>query len=369
MSKIKILFFTNNLNRTGAEVVLFNHISRLDPNQFEIGLVLTHNKGELVNELPKHIKCFSIKNNYSLLDKVRNQLGSDILFNQISQIQKDNNYSIWYANTLNTAFVLKYAAIFQVKTIVHIHELASNYSYISKDVFSNILKSNMIIACSQLVYEEVNRVYAGTLKIIKSTIDTEYLNNIIYGNYIINSNLYDDGLTFVCSGSISDRKGTDLFIQIANYFRITNYKFLWLGKFSQTGYSEWINDWVINLKLPNVKFISPSSQEEYYSLMKSSNIYLSTSREESLGLSIMEALYLNKPVIALNSGGSKLMIDQTNGILIDSFEIENIASQINNFLKSKLQNIEFSNSNKFFADYNLDNEFSLWQDLLIQLTL
>lgn len=368
MSKIKILFFTNNLNRTGAEVVLFNHISRLDPNQFEIGLVLTHNQGELVSELPKHIKCFSIKNNYSLLDKVRNQLGSDILFNQISQIQKDHNYSIWYANTLNTAFILKYAAVFQVKTIVHIHELASNYSYISKDVFSIILKSNMIIACSQLVYEEVNRVYAGTLKIIKSTIDTDYLNNIIYENKL-NSNSFDEEVTFVCSGSISDRKGTDLFIQIANYFRNSNYKFLWLGKFSNTGYSEWITDWLINLQLPNIKFVSPSSQVEYYSLMKNSNIYLSTSREESLGLSIMEALYLKKPVIALNSGGSKLMIDQTNGIVIDSFEIDNIASQINIFLKSKLQKIDFSNSKKFFADYNLENEFSLWQDLLIQLTL
>jgi glycosyltransferase involved in cell wall biosynthesis len=226
----------------------------------------------------------------------------------------------------------------------------------------------MIIACSQLVYEEVNRVYAGSLKIIKSTIDTDYLNNIIYENKLY-SNSFDEGVTFVCSGSISDRKGTDLFIQIANYFRNSNYKFLWLGKFSKTGYSEWITDWVINLQLPNIKFVSPSSQVEYYSLMKNSNIYLSTSREESLGLSIMEALYLNKPVIALNSGGSKLMIDQTNGIVIDSFEIDNIASQINIFLKSKLQKIDFSNSNKFFEDYNLENEFSLWQDLLILLTL
>lgn len=369
MSKVRILFFTNNLNRTGAEVVLFNHISRLDPNQFEIGLVLANSQGELVKELPKHIKCFLINNNYSLIEKIRNQLGNDILLHQINQIQKANKYSIWYTNTLNTAFVLKYAKIFNVKTIAHIHELASNYSYISKDIFSALIKSNMIIACSKLVYEEIKRVYSGPLNIIKSTIDIDYIDKIIDKCDDSNVNSNDNSLTFVCSGSVSDRKGTDLFLQIANYYHNSNYQFLWLGKFSDSGFSEWIKNWNLNFKLSNIKFITPSSQKEYYSLMKSSNLYLSTSREESLGMSMMEALYLKKPVIALNSGGSKLLIDQSNGIVIDSFEIEKIVEEIDDFLESRPNEKNFIDSKNIFSTYNLNIEFNLWKDLLIQMNL
>lgn len=365
MSKVKILFFTNNLNRTGAEVVLYNLITRLNPDFFEIGIACTSSLGELVPELPKHIKCHFINSYYSLIDKVRNQFGADPLLDRITKIQRENNYTIWYTNTLNTAFVLKYAPLFHVKTITHIHELASNYSYLSKDIFSLILQSDMIVACSELVYSEIHPVYSGNLKIIKSAIDTDYLDSIEFTNFN-----YAKGLiTFVCSGSVSDRKGTDLFLQIANSFRKSNYQFLWLGKFAENGYSEWVKKWSDNLGLTNLKFISPTNQIEYYSLLKSADIYLSTSREESLGLSMMEAIYLKKPIIALNSGGSKLLVDDSYGVVIDSQDLNQIILEMNLFLENKLHKIEMKNSIKRLNEYNLSQEFNDWKDLLVQLSL
>jgi hypothetical protein len=112
MSKIKILFFTNNLNRTGAEVVLFNLICRLDPIQFQIGIVVVGELGQLISELPKHIDHYQLKVKYNLFEKVQHYFGRDLLSDQLSEIQDKGQYSIWYVNSLSPTFVLKYAKPF-----------------------------------------------------------------------------------------------------------------------------------------------------------------------------------------------------------------------------------------------------------------
>jgi glycosyltransferase involved in cell wall biosynthesis len=360
MSKIKILFFTSNFNRTGAEVVLFNFVTRLDPNHFDIGIIFLNEFGELVSELPNHIKCFKLKVNYNLFEKGLHYLGKDILLSQLKSIQKENNYSIWYINTIGPSYVLKYAHQFNVKTLSHIHELASNFSNVPKESFNDILHSDAIIACSELVMKEIGYVHRGPLKLIKSTIDTEYIDRL----HLTDLQGDSDQITIVSSGSISERKGTDLFLFLANYLRDSKYRFIWLGNFSDTGYSLWIQQMISQMGITNVTFVTPENQLAYYTLIRKATIFLSTSREESLGLAMMESIYLNTPVIALNSGGSKLFINDSNGLLIDTFDVPKIAFEITRFIEKNSTSKLSENSKTLFIDYNLNKEFIRWQDLL-----
>ncbi len=364
MSKVKILFFSNNFNRTGAEVVLFNLICRLDPTQYQVGLIVTSESGQLISELPKHIDCFRLKVKYNILDKVLHYFGIDLLFRQLFEIQKKGQYSIWYVNSLSPSFVLKYAKSFSVNTVCHIHELSSNYSYLSDNDFNYVLKSDVIISCSLLVYEQIIKSYDGPIKTINSAIDTDYIAGL-------NLKRKNEGkvITVVCSGSISDRKGTDLFIEVAQRLKNKNYKFVWLGQFSKSGYSLWIKQTLAKLRLSNIEFVTPTSQFEYYTEINNADLYFSSSREESLGLAMMEALYLGLPVVALNSGGPSLFIDESNGLLINSFDANVISSLINHFIEVELKNYSREVLQNIPIKFNLNNEFIRWEDLLKQIAL
>ena len=359
MSKIKILFFTNNLNRTGAEVVLFNLICRLDPNQFQIGLVVTTELGQLISELPKHINHYQLKVKYNLIDKVQHYFGQDLLSRQLSEIQEKGQYSIWYVNSLSPTFVLKYAKPYTVTTVCHIHELSSNYSYLSDDDFINVLQSDVVISCSQLVYDQISKGYDGRIEIVNSAIDTEYIDGLN-----LNRKNKRQEIRVVCSGSISDRKGTDLFIEVAKQFKEKNFEFIWLGHYSKNGYSVWIKQILEKSGLSNVEFITPTTQFQYYTEINNADVYFSSSREESLGLAMMEALYLGIPVIALNSGGPSLFINESNGLIINSLDVNVISSSIDHYIEEKINTETRESLINFPLKFNLSNEFNRWEVLL-----
>ena len=365
MSKIKILFFTHNLNRTGAEVVLFNLIVRLDPHRFDIGILLLGEAGELVSELPTYIEVHQLNTDYQLTDKIKHYLGVDVLLKQINSLQKNYGYTVWYFNTIRPTYLLKFASRFNVKTISHIHELASNYSNLSSQIFNDLLKSNAIFACSKLVEDEIGMAYDGQLIRINSAIDKTYISA-----YNIQVARQSGGrTTIVCAGSISDRKGTDIFLKVAQLLKDKPFDFVWLGQFSNTGYSNWIQKTQVKLNLSNVTFKNPDSQLDYYSTIGRSDVFFSTSREESLGLSMMEAIYLGKPVVALNSGGSSLLVDESNGLIIHSFESENIAHQLNDFIETRLSHYANNVSTSVLDRYDLQAEFIRWDSLLTKIAL
>lgn len=365
MSKIKILFFTHNLNRTGAEVVLFQLAIRLNPDRYDIGMLLLGESGDLIPDLPEHIRVFNLNTTYQLSDKIRHYLGEDLLFKQIQTIQKNHGYTIWYVNTIRPAYLLKYATKFKVKTICHIHELASNYSNLSSQIFADVLHADSIIACSDLVSKEISLAYDGDVTTINSAIDKLYINSF----NIQKESKSDKRVNIVCSGSISDRKGTDIFLQVAQQLQNSAYDFVWLGQFADTGFSNWIKRTHQKQNLTNVSFCSPLSQQEYYSIIGQSDLFFSTSREESLGLAMMEAIYLGKPVVALNSGGANLIINESNGIVIDSFDCIKIASDLNDFIEKKLSHLEYHVSVDILDKFDLELEFIRWEYLLTKIAL
>ena len=119
--KKKILFFTKDLNRTGAEMILFNIIEKLDRTKFEIGVVISHKGGDLIDDLPKDISLFYLESKFNLWDKVRFHLGEDVMLNRLKEIQNKFKSDIWYINTITNALFLKYSNHFSVFSFLHVH--------------------------------------------------------------------------------------------------------------------------------------------------------------------------------------------------------------------------------------------------------
>ncbi len=83
----------------------------------------------------------------------------------------------------------------------------------------------------------------------------------------------------------------------------------------------------------NVEFHESVDQEKLMQLYADSDIVVLPSRNEGWGLSLMEAMALQKPVVATRVGGiPELVRDGTDGILVDPGDIRGMASAMSRLL-------------------------------------
>ena len=355
----KVLFFVNSFGRTGSETLIYEFIQALQKqNLFNIGVVICDKKGELTDSIDQNISIYYLNQNFSPLDKIQFHAGIDVIGNQLAKIQKDFNPTLWYFNTISQCHLLAYKKRFQVKTIVHVHELLYNFeSFGSKD-FSLLLDScDHLIACSPLVKDLFKPFFTNPITVVNSSIKFDHWKEFRRGKNASSNKK----IKIVSSGTICYRKGTDLFIKVADILRSPSLEFIWLGKPTNSAYSEIIR--LTNEKLKSVKFIETESEEDYIAQLRQGDIFVSTSREESMGLVMLEAQALGMPILATNSGGSTLLVSPSTGQLVNEFNPENIAIG----LKEVINNLpSFKNTSKPKFDFPLEYQklSILLQDLL-----
>ena len=137
----------------------------------------------------------------------------------------------------------------------------------------------------------------------------------------------------ICScGRLTREKGFDLAIQAARTLKQKGISFCWY----------FIGDGAQKQKLIKMieeygleeEIIITGIQENPYSYMKTCDVYVQPSYEESFGLSIAEAKILCKPIVSTCSVGAKLqIIDGKNGILTE-VEGESIANGILQYIQN-----------------------------------
>jgi glycosyltransferase involved in cell wall biosynthesis len=64
-------------------------------------------------------------------------------------------------------------------------------------------------------------------------------------------------------------------------------------------------------------------------------LFLFTSREESMGMVLFDAMHANLPIISLEENGSKLILDKGKGQLIGTNDIVNIHNIVLDSIESK----------------------------------
>ena len=89
----KVLFVINTLGGAGAEKALLELLKRFPEEQYEVSLYVLLDQGELVSQIPKHVKilnrdiqmfrCFQKKEKKSLIKRYGNVSGFVVLFSEI----------------------------------------------------------------------------------------------------------------------------------------------------------------------------------------------------------------------------------------------------------------------------------------------
>jgi glycosyltransferase involved in cell wall biosynthesis len=320
----KLLFFVNNLNRTGSETLILNFINDLnEQNHSEIGIVLLKKGGDLVPEIAPNIPVFYLDLEFTLTEKLLFHSGIDVIGNKLAKIHYQFPATMWYFNTINHVSLLKYKTRFNCKAFVHVHELIYNFESANLEDFSTLMEqTDHLIACSELVKNLFSPYFKKPITVINSTIDSEKIAQFNRNK----SNKLPSKIKVISSGTICHRKGTDIFYEVAQLLQNEEFEFIWYGKPNQTAFSEIIR--LKNEETNSVQFVQTKSREEYLNLFSQADVFLSTSREESMGLVLMEAIALEIPILATNSGGSTLIINDQVGEICQDLRPEIIAQHL-----------------------------------------
>lgn len=158
------------------------------------------------------------------------------------------------------------------------------------------------ISCSKGEFKESLKLTKRNM-IVNNGINIDELSKVesnVTGN--INSNR----ITIFTIGRISEQKNPKLFNKIAE--NVPNINFLWIGD----------GDLKSELTSKNIKVTGWLERKEVLKLARGSNLFLLTSLWEGLPISLLEAMYLEKPCFVSNVIGNNDVIENgRNGFICD----------------------------------------------------
>jgi glycosyltransferase involved in cell wall biosynthesis len=253
-----------------------------------------------------------------------------------------------------------------IKFAVHFHELLSQYNYISAvNLHKAIEYSSFTVGCCDAVCESLKIL--GSKKVLKQY-ECIYTNIIKVNEHRKNelrllNHFPEDSKIIVMSGQRIDRKGYDIFIEVARRLKDEKYYFIWLGAKKNSGYEYFLDKFIEHYNLKNLLITHPS-KEDYYDYLNLADVFFLSSREDPFPLVMLEANFLNKYIISLDSGGAKEFIDTSKGHIVNSLDIENIVVEIISYLRNDSKEKK-SILNRATKDFDVRHQIVLFQNLLL----
>ena len=318
MKKKKVLFLIESFIVGGAEKVLIDIVNHLNPDKYDITVcsVFKHSvyKGyDKTFEKPfkEHIKYkYLINNKYHWLYLIFNFLLARFP-NIIYQLFIGDKYdtviafyeglpTYWISN----AKLKKGKKIAWLHTTTALSQNTKNQNEINteKYIYSQY---NQIIAVSQSVAESFKRLF----QLIEVPIIIQYnpINiNHIRQNISLSYPIKDNKFTFISVGRITEVKGYDRILRVANKLKDKGYSFQWwiIGGGDISNLQNYIENYSLN---DIVLFLG--HQDNPYPFIYQADCFVSASYTEGLGMSLIEALALEKAVLCSNYDAAKEILE------------------------------------------------------------
>ena len=361
---LKILFITPTGGRTGSEMLLWYLLGRLSGKVKTA--IYTRQNGELfandstadqtfINRTKKGFIYAIYEGIYHKIFKITPE--EQKLINIQQKIKADK----WYLNTLTMPQFAKLAHQLQIPYFVHVHELVTIYDEIRYQDFKFQLdNAEKIICCSTIVEKRIRQMGYKNTVLLHEFIDTEKIIIRQSAEQLKHQlNIPADAFIWVMSGSMNLRKGYDLVPDLFQYLPKNTY-ILWLGNIKDTGVLYYIRQRVSIEKLNFIEIGEKSS--EYYDYLNIADGFVLTAREDPFPLVMMEAAFLQKPIVGYNSGGISEFVQAGMGGFVDSFNPKDLSE-----LMLKIQNntikIDKEKLKNRALTFDIKNQISKWDDI------
>ena len=333
MPKRKILFFLPN-SVGGAERVTITIAKMLDVEKYDVMFVVVgRSLGDIVKFIPENydtkllhvfnIWDFAICKMVRLLKKERPQ----VVFSSLRY--------------LNVRVIAASNMVGGIKTVVRnentLRTLNMLNFYLVKCSYP---KADIVVAQQEEMKKEIIdeiKLPDDKVVVLHNPLDTESIDKKLETS----TNPYPkvEGIKYVWVGRIGRHKGQDVLIKAFNivHEKNNNSHLYFVGQYSENdNYYRAICDETTNLGLQNfVHFVGYTDNP--YAWMKYADCFVLPSRNEGLPNSLIEAMYIGKPVVATTCIPviERIVNDGINGILVKSEDYEAMAEAMLNAVDLK----------------------------------
>lgn len=282
----------------------------------------------------------------------------------LNKYLKENKIQIIIDNRSRNSIVreLIYKWIYRkAKVFYMIHSYNLNISFpnsilANKFIYKNAAK---IICVAKAIEKRIIEKYK-----FKNTI-TQY-NTIDFSKLMINESTINQKKYILFFGRLEDKsKNFNLMIEAFSISKIykEGYKLLILGSGPDLNLIKKI---IKKYKLEEYIEIIPF-QNNPFNYVKNAKFTILTSRYEGFPMSIIESLAIGTPVVSVdcNSGPAEIIMNETNGLLVQNYNVSTLASAIKRFIDDeKLYNLCKLNATKSVSHLSVDNISKQWKEIL-----
>lgn len=324
MPKKKILLINHEESLTGAPI-LFLNLCKMLKDEFE--LILLSKQQGLMHE--KFVQTFD-RIVYTYTDenfKINDEKSL------IARLKPD----LVYANTIITHKHAVAAKSLGIPTIYHIHEPPSTFylNLSQRELWNFNMSADLFIACSEYVYKHLIRFMGCLPSQVKLVYEFVPVDEIIRLSKQNEQGIFKKTLEkkrnekiVMMVGTANKRKGIDIFIKAYNLLQKKykqHFKFIWAGPYNKMALSVRYKE--ITKLDNNFNFLGP--QENPYQFLKNADIFVLPSREDPFPLVVLEAMALEKPIIAFKkSGGVAEALSDSCGMLLNKISHRSLAKAI-----------------------------------------
>ena len=337
---MKILFIFHEAELSGASILLYRMVKWLSENTSISLSFLLMSEGPLMKEINELGRIYfweeTPPRKRTISERILNRIvklksWQDLI---VDRLEKEN-FDVVYANTILASEVIIRLAHFKCKKIWHIHELELAISIIGKEHLNAGKYVDLFIANSQSTYNNLVEcnIDKERIRIVYPVIDIKSIDDPVKKiNLRVLLGIPEAAFIIGTSGTGIDRKGINSFIHlpiIVDHLLPGNkFYYLWVGKI--------INSEIIDHDLKKSgltgRVIFSGKQKNpipYYNIF---DIYISCSKEESFGLSAIEAAALGKPVFCFEkTGGLEEIVKGADNITVKYMNIIEMAKNIIDF--------------------------------------
>lgn len=329
---IKVLIFAQHLNGGGAERVLVNYLSQLDYTRFQVTLVLAQKLGVFIDLVPKQVKVVSL-----------NKRKTMFCLPSLRQLIIKLNPDVVYSTLIRTSIILSLAITGLSNKPKLILRSPNSPKLLSENKQSNALQefllkrayqaADLVIAQTKEMAIELEHYYAlekNKVQVVLNPVNKKLIDSLLLNQ----ASPFDSNyINVVAAGRLTKQKGFD--ILISSFADVVNLN----PKFRLHIIGEDVDNQLSSL-ITLAKCLKIESfvtfhgfQLNPYTYFKFCDLYVLSSRWEGLPNTVLENLYLQKPIVATRciSFMEDIINNGQNGWLVDVDNEEMITRAILNF--------------------------------------
>ena len=344
-----IVFIIESLHLGGAEKSLITLLNNLDYSKYSVDLITFQKGGFFLNEVPKEVNHIIISMpQTNLVERIRfalkkkwnkgkyhhAQLLWQIISSKFCLIEKSYDFAVAYNQGFATYFTSEYISAKKKYAWINTDYKKAGYNIdFDFPIYKNFDK---VVTVSSDAFESFNDELIKIDKklevdIVKDISDADDIKK--RSNEILKYHFQDNTLKIVSVGRLVKPKGFHLAVEACR-------------KLLDKGYNvEWIivGDGSERLNLENLikqnkletHFKLIGSDNNPYPYMKACDVYVQTSLFEGLGLTVIEASYLLKPIVCTNFPTAFGILKHEETGLITEMNSDSISQSIEKMLVDK----------------------------------